>query len=512
MKRTLALLLSAMLMLSLCSFAAYAEEPIKISIYYSDNSTLPYRDDWRTISYLEEKYNVDLVFEPIPMTEYATKVTNVLNNQGDDTPDVILGTSTTGGNASVALNGGAYAVSTNPDWIPNFTARVKEFGLEESVDMLKLGDGNLYYLPQLFDVPFYDGGLILRQDYLEKKGFEAPKTFEDLHKILLAYKADYPDSIPLTSIVNIYVLQRMSMPAFGISVGRSTSTGTRVLSWDYEKQEYFAGALSEQYKEYIRFFSQMYKEGLLDPEFTQDDAAATRKLATGLSMAVYGYYDQIGGWEAASEIEGMDLNMYPSLAGPAGAHHQPKSSVGNGIMFPAKTMQRADFEQVVRKIDEVFFSEEAAKVWCLGVPGETYTEVDGKVVFSDDIMAHENQEGIYKYMQNAYGCGCDGTQVVWYNAREMTKYDENYSRINAEVAAMGDVIQYVPATPAFDDEAAEEASLLQTRLADSFFVWDDAFMRGTKDIDADWAEYEADLKDKGIDEFVALYNQYNKYK
>ena len=97
MKKILALCLALMMALSLCSFAAAAEAPIKISIYYSDNSTLPYRDDWRTISYLEEKYNVDLVFEPIPMTEYATKVTNVLNNQGDDTPDVILGTSTSGG-------------------------------------------------------------------------------------------------------------------------------------------------------------------------------------------------------------------------------------------------------------------------------------------------------------------------------------------------------------------------------------------------------------------------------
>ncbi|MBQ8137530.1 MAG: extracellular solute-binding protein [Clostridia bacterium] len=513
MKKFSALLMAVIMLLSVASFTAMAEEaPIKISIYYSDNSTLPFREDWRVISYLEEKYNVDLVFEPIPMTDYGTKVTNVLNNQGDDTPDVILGTSTAGGNAALALNGGAYAVNTNPDWTPNFNARVAEFGLEQNVEMLKLGDGNLYYLPQLFDKPFFDGGLILRQDYLEAKGFDAPKTFEDLHQILLAYKADYPDSIPLTSIVNIYVLQRMTMPSFGISLGRSTSTGTRVLSWDYDTQTYFAGALSENYKEYIRFFSQMYKEGLIDPEFSQDDAAATRKLATGLSCAVYGYYDQIGGWEAASEIEGLKLNMYPSLEGPNGAHHQPKSSTGNGILFPAKTMQRPDFEQVVRKIDEVFFSEEAAKVWCLGVEGETYTMDGDKVVFSDDIMAHEFEEGIYKYMQNAYGCGCDGTQVVWYNAREMTKYDENYSRINAEVAAMDNCIQYVPATPAFDDEAAEEAALLQTALADSFFVWDAAFMRGEKDIDADWAEYEQELKDKGIDEFLGLYNEYNKYQ
>ena len=79
MKKFSALLLAVMMLLSLCSFAA-AEDPIKISIYYSDNSTLPYREDWRVISYLEETYNVDLVFEPIPMTEYAVKESNVLQN------------------------------------------------------------------------------------------------------------------------------------------------------------------------------------------------------------------------------------------------------------------------------------------------------------------------------------------------------------------------------------------------------------------------------------------------
>ena len=46
-------------------------------------------------------------------------------------------------------------------------------------------------------------------------------------------------------------------------------------------------------------------------------------MATGSSMATYAYYDQIGGVEAASEIDGFKLQMYAPLEGPAGAHHQP---------------------------------------------------------------------------------------------------------------------------------------------------------------------------------------------
>lgn len=508
MKKFLSLLLAALMALSVCVFTASAEDaPVEISLYYSDNATLPFKADWMTIKTIEEKYNVKLTFEPIPIADYTTKVGLALST-GENAPDVILGTSTAGQNASLVLNGAAVPISDYSDWTPNFNARVAEFGLEDSVKQLELGDGKRYYMPQLFDKPFYDGGLILREDYLTAKGFAAPKTFDDLYEILKAYKADYPDSYPLTTIVAARVLFRMTMPSFGISLGSNGATGTHTLSWDYDKKEYFAGAISEQYKTFITYFHKLYAEGLLDPEMTQDATSTSQKLATGKSMATYAYYDQIGGWTQASEIEGFKLNMYPVLAGPAGAHHQPKNSTGSGIMFPIGTANRSDFEQVVRKIDEIFFSEEAAKIWCIGVEGVTYTMDGDTIKYNDDITS--SADGIYKYMQNAYGCGCDGLQVVWYNAREMTKYDENYATINAEVAAMPDSIQYVPATPSFDDVTAEDASLLQTTLADAWEVWNDAFLTGKKDITADWDAYVKDMTDKGINNFLTIYNTYKK--
>ena len=183
--------------------------------------------------------------------------------------------------------------------------------------MRNLQDGKRYYMPSLTDKPFYDGGLILREDYLESKGLEAPKTFDDLYEILKAYKADYPDSYPLTILAGPRVLFRMTMPSFGISVGKNS-------------------AIDDKCKEYFAFLSKLYYEGLLDPEMADpiDGDKWSQKLATGSSMATYAYYDQIGGVEAASEIDGFKLQMYAPLEGPAGAHHQPKSRTGSGIMFP----------------------------------------------------------------------------------------------------------------------------------------------------------------------------------
>ena len=485
------------------------EDPINIRIYLSDNATLPYKEDWLTFTEVQKRCNVNLDVEAIPIADYSTKVSLALNT-GENVPDVILYQSTTGENASLALNGALVPISDYSDWTPNFNARVEEMGLQDDVDMLNLQDGKRYYMPSLTDKPFYDGGLILREDYLESKGLEAPKTFDDLYEILKAYKADYPDSYPLTILAGPRVLFRMTMPSFGISVGKNSADGSYVLSYDYDNKDFFAGAIDDKCKEYFAFLNKLYSEGLLDPEMADpiDGDKWSQKMATGASMATYAYYDQIGGVETASEIDGFKLQMYAPLAGTAGAHHQPKSRTGSGIMFPKKTAERDDFERVVRTIDEMFYSEENAKLWCLGVEGVTYTMDGDKIVYSDEIQ--NSPDGIYKGMQLKYGCGSDVTQMVWINERELSKYDENYAEINTEVAAMDDAIQPVPPTPQFDDLTAEDAASLRTPLGDTFEVWADAFITGKKSTDTDWDAYVAEMKNLSIDQYLQMYNDNNK--
>jgi putative aldouronate transport system substrate-binding protein len=511
MKKTLlVLLISVSLVCSL--FAAGTKEsapaaqgPLKISMFYSDNATLPFKDTWLTVQESQKLANAQVSYEVIPIADYQTKVSLALNT-GTNAPDVILYQSITGENASLALNGAIVPISDYADWTPNFNARVKEFGLENTVKALSLSDGKRYNLPSLFDVPFYDGGIIIREDLLKKYGLATPKTFDDLYNVLTVFKKNNPDSYPLTILAGPRVLYRFTMPSFGISLGRNASSGSYVLSWDYDKKQYFAGAISDQYKAYITYFHKLYAEGLLDPEMADpiDGTKWSQKMATGASMATWAYYDQIGGVTAATKIPGFKLNMYPALAGPAGAHNQPKSKTGAGIVFPAQTAKRADFEQVVRTVDKMFFSDESAKLWCLGVEGQTYTMDNGKIKFADKYV--NDPRGIYKSLQMECGCGSDVTQMIWVNKREMSKYDENYAAINAEVEAMGNVIQELPPKPKFNDMDAETAGSYQTPLADAWERWNDAFLTGAKSIDKDWNAYVAEMQKLGIDKMLKLYN------
>lgn len=484
---------------------AQKSDPIKITMYYSDNATLPFKKDWLSVQEVQKIANVDLTVEAIPIADYDTKVSLALNT-GNNAPDVILYKMTTGEIASLALNGAVVPICDYPEWTPSFNAKVEEFGMKADIDKLRLKDGKYYYLPALYDKQFYDGGLILREDFLEKNNLAVPKTFDDLYQILKKYKEQNPDSYPLTILAGPRVLYRMTMPSFGVSLGKNSASGSHTLSWDYEAKKFFPGAISDEFKVYAAFLAKLYAEGLLDPEMADpiDGDKWAQKMATGAAMATYAYYDQIGGVEGSSKIEGLKLQMYPPLEGPAGAHHQEKDRTRSGILFPVKTAKRPDFEQVVRTVDKMFFSDECADIWCLGVEGVTYTREGEKIVYSDDIR--NSPDGIYKSMQVKYGCGSDPFQHVWINELEMTKYDENYARINKEVTAMDDAIRSIPPTPKFDDFQAEEAGLLRTPLVDAFDRWSNDFITGAKSVETDWDAYVQEMKNLQIEKYCELYN------
>ena len=509
MKKLIALVL-ALLCIGSFAFArantessAGAAGPVEISIAYTDNPTLPFRHDWLTIRKVEEYFNAKIRWDVIPSTDYST-VTQLYLNTGVNAPDVILWQSIAGTNIALARNGAITPIGDYASWTPEFYARVREYGVQSDVDLTKI-DGKLYNLPALYDLPFYDGGLILREDLLNRYGLPAPRTFDDLEAFARRYKQENPASYPMTVLVAPYVHYRMTMPSWGVSSHNSSSH--RVLSWDYDRNQYFAGAISEQYRNYMRFWNRWYRDGLFDPEMAApiDGDIWARKLATGASIMTYAYYDQIGGLEAASTIPGYKMNMYPPLQGPAGAHHQEKNKTGQGVLFPMGTSRRPDFERVARAVDQIFYSKQAELLWCVGVEGETYTMQGNQIRFTDNIR--NAPDGIYKFMQLQYGTGSAGSQFLWVNAREMIKYDDNYAQINQRVAAMPNAIRYVaPAPLKMNERDSERATQLMAIIWDSFVKWDNDFMTGAKSLETDWNTYVQEMNSLGINEILTLYN------
>lgn len=478
--------------------------PIEFTMTYADNPTFPFNQDWSTITEAQKFVNAKIKFEVIPYNDYEDKITLQLN--AGSAPDVVTYIAPSGPPyATFGLNGALVPLNEYERQTPNFTAQVDKYNLGEEIKKCYLSDGNLYYLPSLFSAAFYDGGPLIRADLLEKYSLKAPTTYDDLYEVLKVFKQNEPSSYPLTSLVAARVLYRFTMPSFGISLGENSSSGSYVLSYDYDKKEYFAGVISDKYREYLRYFARLYDEGLLDPEFvTNPNDVWASKMSTGRSSVTWAYYDQIGGLISNSTVEGMKIDMLPPLEGPYGAYTQPKALTGVGISFPATTAKRADFERLVETVDRLFFSPEMAQLFGQGSEGVTFDTVGGKIVYKEEYVS--SPDGLYKSLQIRHGIGTDQLQLVWDLPTEMLKYDENYANINKAVAEMNG-IPTIPPKPKFDGDEIEEAGLLKAPLADMFEVWTNNFITGKKSIENDWDAYVAEAKSKNIEEYLELYNE-----
>jgi putative aldouronate transport system substrate-binding protein len=512
MKRTARKILMFVLLIVLVAFATCEKKgtvgdgPVKFTITYSDNPTLPFKQDWLVVTESNKLFNVDATWEVIPSVDYTTKILAELNDPNTKIDVMLYLTPTSGDQAKAALDGAIAPISeyVEKGWTPNFSKRIADWNMKEELELRRLSDGKYYFLPCLTDKPFYDGGLLIREDLLDAFNMPTPKTFDDLYRYLKACKERDPKCYPLTNLVAPYVTYRMSQPSWGISLANSSSTGTFVLSWDYDRKEYFAGGISEQYRDYLRYFNKLYSEGLHDPEFVPEGDMWATKMSTGAATASYAYYDQIGGVHANSEIKGIRFNMIPPLQGPYGAYHQPKARMTGGIVFTTAAQKRPDFEKLVRAVDAMFYSDAAIELWCLGKEGVTFTRNNGKVEFMS--AAVNSLDGVYKYLQVNYGTGAAGSQMIWLNAQEMLKYDHNYADINAIVAEM-DGIPLIPPAAVLSDIETERASLLRATLRTTFEVWTDDFITGKKSLNSDWDAYVKEMRDLGIDEYLAIYNK-----
>lgn len=99
------------------------------------------------------------------------------------------------------------------------------------------------------------GGLVMRQDWLDAVGMDAPTNMKEWYDVLSAFKATYPDKIPFDAYASGI---EYFLPAYGIlgDIFIDPATG---------KVE--CGARTEGYREFLTEMNKWYVEGLMEDAF-----------------------------------------------------------------------------------------------------------------------------------------------------------------------------------------------------------------------------------------------------
>ena len=421
MKKILGLILALALVLSaMAPLSAMAEEGVTIS-FFDKNSGVRTFDD-PVAKELEARTGVKIQLEA-PTGDPGEKLSLML--AGQNYPDIVLMDRGSDIVNQYIEAGALVNLSDYLDQMPNVVAM---YG--DTLNKTRYADGNNYYLSNWYGYdPDPVNGFICRYDYMieavgqERADSAEPFTWSEMLAILKTFKENHPDS------ANPVV---MSGPSNAVINGTFAGMN-RVYPYYAHDGKLELAVKDPDFINAIHQMNELYREGLLDPEWTSNNAELrNQKLSNdGAFCYVGAYWDTwtpsatlMGGGNPNGEylaykvVNDGETNFDLPLAG--------RSSLGWDAI--AITTNCKNIEAAVKFIDYCA-SQEGQDLLLWGIEGQDWEFVDGvRTPIGDIVQRYQadpantvNDTGITKwtwFVKNDVHPDDGTTCRIWYNEKD----------------------------------------------------------------------------------------------
>lgn len=297
------------------------EQTLKVMVIQTDPDVSP--QDSVFVQEIAEQTGVTIEWETVPKTSWPEKK-GLLFASGE-LPDVILGGDFTDSELLTMADGGQ--ILPLNDLIEEYGENFKKVCSEDEnlIKEITAPDGNIYGLP------YYMSGvddslpavastremLYINQDWLDKLGLEMPTTTEEFKEVLIAFRDGDPNGNGQADEIGLSAVETFDtwFGSFGIVPANSVALYKNIMVKD-GKVEY--AAVQPEYKEAIRYFHDLWQEGLIDKEsFTQDTSMWTAKLKNPEDRTV-GAFSAWRGTSFRLDDNDDEYVIMPPLKGPEG--------------------------------------------------------------------------------------------------------------------------------------------------------------------------------------------------
>ena len=495
----------------------HSDDPVTYSFFFSDASWYPMVDTWKTegvFKKIEEVTNVTLDITSIDSGDYNQKVALMIN--AGEAAYIIPKTY----DESPYVDGGAIVpISDYTQYMPYFTDFVEKYNMQDDLKTITKSDGKFYRLPGMLEAPVQDYTFMIRKDLFDAAGVDVPAiekdwTWDDLYDALVKVKeymvsqgmikeSDYVWSdlwcgSEVTDGSGGNLLKLMAS-AYDVQAGWAIGNG---MLYDSDKDEWYFGPTSDNFKAYLSEVTKYVQGGILDPEtFTQDNQTACNKFYRGETAILSVNRSQYTSWLANLD-ENLGAGNYETYLCllPRGekTNYLPENSrLENGVMISKRALDELGeegFIKMIRFVDWLFYSHEAYNLTKWGVEGETYqVNADGTKSLLDGyqcgglgIAGDESDSDIR--LQWGYAGG------NFYYGGTIAEMTDNFNPdIMDFVNRITEARDVKPLDPSYvaDEEENEQLNLWKTPLIDNVNTWTLQFATGVKNVDADWDAYVA---------------------
>ena len=431
--------------------------------------------------------------------------------QDEVLPHIVLGgTVSTAKGTQWLADGVIYDLT---DYLPKYAPDYWEYiNRPENIDFLKsvtTADGRLYSVAGARESSYnltYCGPVI-RQDWLEECGLNAPVTLEDWEKVLVAFKEKYGAKLGF--------VQGRFDGATGIASG--TGSFASLISNYYvdENGKVQFGNAQPEWKEMLEVLHRWYDMDLIDKDFpTMDDTTVRSKVLNneiGVSVTAM---SQLTNWGVDAEAEKTGANWvglgYPRTAPgvPTNFINTARSLYPGGGAVITTSCSEEELILALRFLN-YGYTEEGIMFYNFGTEGETYTvDANGDVQWTELVTGDEG--GIDAAVKKYTGV----------HSGQITLQKERYVQIKNKPAAADAVLKWTENTEAqkyclptlamTDEENAKFADLsapIDTYVAEMALK----FVTGDESLDG-FDQFVEKLNSMGLQECLKLQQAaYDRY-
>ena len=479
MKKVLALILAAVMMLSLCSFAA-AEEPVKLVWFIYCDTEAPL--DWPEVeealnAYSAEKIGVTCEYKYMNETQIA------LATQTGEYFDIAFTCDWWNDYATNVAAGMFRDITNDLDSVPALKDSIVPLAWEG----VKV-NGGIYAIPHMKDIG-YEVFWILDSDYfLKQKGFEQDSyiSFDGIEKYFEAYKADHPDDYP-----------------FKMSKGGITSWKNCVVDWlnmdyliglEWEAQgtenEHTVKSAFEipAFVNRIKKIHEWYQKGYINP-----DAAVTESMP----RAQAGVVQSGQGWFGAETVWANVIKKPIYISRYDGAFLSTSSIRGSMTAVSSFSKHPQEALKLIELMNTDPWYRETARY---GIEGKHYTRNEDGTVTKTELG--QNNMKVNAYGQGHYTLGAleaSPFPEVPTDIHQWEKTMANYANATLS-AAMG----FTPDLTPVETQCLAIKSVIEEYMPE--------LQTGTSDPDVAIPEILGRLNEVGLQDVIAeIQNQLNTF-
>ncbi len=268
----------------------------------------------------------------------------------------------------------------------------------------------------------YQGPLV-RQDWLNELGLEAPKTISDWDNVLRAFKDEYGAVFtgPWSRVKATFI-----SGAFG-----AYSLADFKLFIDDNGKVQLAQAQPE-WRDYMAKLNEWWAAGLIDQDLTVNtDAEVRTKVLNGVSGLAYSSMGQLSNWvnDAKNEGTGADWVGLQYPKGDDGTLSMVFGGYGIGSVVAVITTSCPDekLETAMRVLDYAY-TEEGNLFWNFGKQGESWDyDENGEPMYLDIVVNDPNglNNAISKYGGSTWSGSCIQATKLLYLKNEPVSIEAN---------------------------------------------------------------------------------------